>query len=235
MITLHLKNGLKYNISDDNWNGGVTTTQAMRYLKGLYTNKERFISRFVSELPKKYLGVFDKLVDMYDDVTPFTFKEAFELGNNEFMALVFGSINIREMIDELGSERIKVDGLEVKRKSYSPDGEFLGWYDYHSVYETHKVDGTKLGVEDELYVLKCWCTSTNKEHYLWIKPEFKDDPLSAIASTFIVAENIIKHIKALKRQGDVMLVELDSDVTPDDTTERPLTKEEYFGLLVAES
>jgi hypothetical protein len=58
--------------------------------------------------------------------------------------------------------------------------------------------------------------------------------LTAIASTFVVHKNIIPHIKALKRQGDILLTEMDDDIKPEGEMVS-LTKEQYFGLLVAQS
>ena len=67
-----------------------------------------------------------------------------------------------------------------------------------------------------------------------IDEKFKNDPLSAVASTFFVHNNIKPFISCLKRQGDVMLAELSEEITPEGEMS-PLTKEEYFGFLVAES
>ena len=104
----------------------------------------------------------------------------------------------------------------------------------NNVYEIWEVNGEKLGLEESLYVIKCWCTSTNKEHWLWVNDEYKDDPLEAIASTFRIHENLIPFIKCIKRQGDVLLVELIKDVKPEGNI-IPLKKEQYFSLLVAQS
>ncbi len=51
-----------------------------------------------------------------------------------------------------------------------------------------------------------------------------------------VHKNLVEgnHIKELKRQGDVLLVELNDDVTPEGELV-PLTAEQYFGFLTAQS
>lgn len=227
---------------------GCNVSDLVRYLKGVYSNKERFVSRFVEEkinrikeleeshpadynISKKFL---EGLAEMFDTVEPFSFKEAFEITDREFQALVFSSINITDMIKTLGATRIKTDGINVVHKKYDNDGKFIGKEDYYNVYETHKVDGKGLGINEDLYVVKCWCTSTNKEHWIWIDEKFKYDPLNAIASTFVVHKNIIPHIKALKRQGDLLLVEMNKEVTPEGEMVS-LTKEQYFSLLEAQS
>jgi hypothetical protein len=234
---------------------GCTLDELVRYFKGVYSNKERFLSRFLNEKRKLVEGikdidradepdadrfyenavyVMDFLEENFDNATPFSFKEAFEIKGREFQAMVFASINITEMIHSLGAKRIKTDGIEVKHRKYSESGEFLGLEDYHNVYETHEINGEKLGINGSLYVVKCWCTSTNKEHWLWIDEQYKDDPLNAIASTFVVHKNLLPHVTAIKRQGDLLLLELDSDVKPEGETVH-LTKDEYFKLLVAQS
>jgi len=63
---------------------------------------------------------------------------------------------------------------------------------------------------------------------------YKDDPLAAIASTFRIAENLIPYIKELKRQGDILIVELTEEIEPKGNVV-PLTSEQYFSLLTAES
>lgn len=181
--------------------------------------------------------VLDELLELYDEVEPFNYEDAFKIENEEFQAKVFGSIDIVDMIKELGHERISVDGKNVRHKEFTPSGEFLGYKEYDVVYETHKVDITKLGLEGEsAYALRCWCTTTDKEHWLWIEDEFRDNPLEAVASTMRVHKNLIEgnHIKELKRQGDVFLVELNYDVQPEGELV-PLTAEQYFGFLTAQS
>lgn len=178
----------------------------------------------------------DKLLDAYDRVEPFTYAEAFKLENQQFQALVFGSIDIVDMIKELGHERIATEGKRVSHKDFSHSGEFLGMKEYDVIYETHKVDISSLGEVDVAYALRCWCTTTDKEHWLWIEDQYAKNPLEAVASTMRVHKNLIdgNHIKEIKRQGDVLLVEVDSDVTPEGELV-PLTAEQYFGFLTAQS
>jgi len=176
----------------------------------------------------------DELLYIYDHVKPYTYEEAFKIENEEFQAMVFGSIDIVEMIKELGHTRIETAGKRVKHKDFSPAGEFLGWKEYDVVYETHRVNCDKLDLEEDAYALRCWCTTTDKEHWLWIEDEYKDNPLEAVASTMRVHSNIIPHIKEIKRQGDILLIETNSDIVPDGELV-PLTADQYFGFLSAQS
>lgn len=228
---------LKFIVNDNKFEN-CTLIEGLRYIKGLWSTYEKFDQEFISKLPDFNDNMFKKpfyqLKDMYPDVEPFSYKEAFELKSQEFQALVFGSVDVSEMIENLGQKRIAVDGKQVTRKVWDSNGNRLDDITYDNVYETYEVDGTKIGVNEPMYAVKCWCTSTNKEHWLWIEDEYKDDPLAAIASTFRFAENVIPKIKELKRQGDIILLEMTEEVEPEGN-ERALTKEEYFGLLTSES
>jgi len=224
-----------------------TKSEFLRYLKGVHTNKERLISRFIEPRLEELKGIdddiynsakklFDFFIEFYDETKPFSFKEAFAIDNPNFRALVFGSINIVEMMNELGAERIKTDGIETTHNVYDENGIKTGTNTYHNIYEVYEVSSEKLELDENVYAVKCWCTSTNKEHFIWIKGEHKDDPLEAIASTFVVHKNIIPYIKALKRHGDILLVEMDENnyVKPEGE-EVSLTKEQYFSLLKAQA
>jgi len=318
---------LELNVETGKFYDNVSNEDVVRYLKGIFTNKERFNNRFISkfrnvknaksffpkfadkffdylnedtyypfvcwvdkslmneeeivehhaELNRLYLEelavmtpeqrkelvdscggvpitferndcsifacdeVLDELLNIYDKVKEFSYAEAFAIPNEVFQAKVFGSIDIVEMIKELGHERIATAGKHLRHKQFSKEGEFEGYVEYDVIYETHKVDSTKLpsleGDNDgDVYALRCWCTTTDKEHWLWIEDEYKDDPLEAVAQTFRVHKNVIPHITEIKRQGDMLLVELDKEIKPSSTDEIvPLTAEQYFGFLTAQS
>jgi hypothetical protein len=255
---------IQYNMQD-NWmfnvNNPVTPEEFLRYLKGAYSNFERYYERCwrpkfeecigdvfcnTKEKLKKITEVIDtnniSIYDLFfdrtyfDNAKPFSYKEAFEINNPTFRALVFGSINIPEMIENLGAKRLATDGKTLTRKTWNYLGEETGDINYTNVYETYEINGSKLGLNNNIYAIKCWCTTTEKEHWLWIEETYKYEPLKAIASTFRVHENVIPFISAIKRQGDILLMEMSKDVEPDLSKPLvPLTPEQYFGLLVSEA
>ena len=237
------KNGISIVIDIDSQSfiNPISLVDGTKYIKGVLTNKERLINRFIKpikETSEKSGWETDKfinnVIDTYDQVEPFTYVEAFKIEDPQFRATVFGSINVSEMIETLGATRVATDGKHVNQKVYSESGEFLGYHEFDNIYEVHEVSGEKLGLEENLYALKCWCTTTNKEHWLWIEDQYKDSPLEAVASTFRIHENLIPNIKEIKRQGDILLVELNQDVEPQGNIV-PLTAEQYFGFLTAQS
>lgn len=241
----HYNVSFGYQVAKDSFDG-IAKEDFIKYLKMVFTNKERFMERFFKKIadgPNKDINcegwdlnnISDWLVNNYDDAIIFNYAEAFSIVDERFRAKVFSAINVGEMVENLGHERIATDGIITKNKKFSPSGEFLGFDEYHNIYETHKLSGEKLGLGDvPLYALKCWCTSTNKEHWLWIGSKFKDDPLNAIASTFFVYKNLLPYIKEFKRHGDILLQELTEDIKPEGELVA-LTKEQYFGKLTAQS
>lgn len=227
-------------------NHGIETLAILRYLKNKFTNRQRFISGFVEpienqiescanpELLKSLTKVLKIFRSNYDTVNPYSYNEAFRINSAVFRSIIFGCIRVPEMIKELGHKRVATAGMPVRHKQFSKSGEFLGYREYDVIFETHQVNGKKLGLTESVYAVRCWCTSTDNEHWLWIDDQHKNDPLEAIARTFFIHENLIPHIKELKRQGDILLVELNSDIEPRGEMVS-LSKEQYFGLLTAQS
>jgi hypothetical protein len=224
----------------------VTKFDMIRFLKTKYTNRERFVSGFIDPVfellvdsqDNSELDVLRSMLEFfleeYDNVTAFTYQQAFAIKSEAFKAIIFGSIRVPEMIKALGHSRIATAGQAVKHKQYSKQGDFLGYREYDVVFETHVVNGKALGLRGNVYAVKCWCTSTDNEHWLWIEDQYKDDPLEAIARTFHIHENLVPFIKELKRQGDILLVELTEDIEPRGNMVS-LSKDQYFGLLTAQS
>jgi hypothetical protein len=223
----------------------ITIEDFARYVRMRFRNKNMFNDRFVKVCERMYSGLegqmledFQQFVDemkvQYAVSLPYSFHEAFMLNNGEWRSIVFGQINVAEMIENLGASRIATAGRLVRHKQFNSKGNFTGYREYDVIFETHRVNGTKLGLVDDIYAVKCWCTTTESEHWIWIESQYKTDPLAAIASTFRVHANVIPFIKELKRQGDILLVEMEKQVTPVGEMV-PLTTEQYFSLLTAQS
>lgn len=232
-LTIIIDNGFTFTVG--------TPNEVIRFLKGVYNNKQSFKINFLNKI--KNITIFNtskfcnNLSLLYDTAVPYSFKEAFEISNNEYRAMVFGSINIHDMIENLGAKRIACDGKETIQKRYNKGGDFIENIKIINVYEVYEVSKEKLNLNENVYVLKCWCTTTNNEHWLWIDEKHKNNPLEAIASTFLVHENIIPYIKELKRQGDILFVEMKNgseNIIPKGNLV-PLSAEQYFGLLTAQS
>lgn len=219
-----------------------------RYLKGKYSNnldrcKGRLINPLVNKLNQKgqlnFIPTVNQIVDYWDYVQSYSYSEAFQITERRFRAHVFSSINIKDMIDNLGAKRIKTEGIELINKIYNEYTNSFTNEPYSYVAELHEVNGTKLGISDNIYVVKVWCTSTNEEHWLWVDEENCNisSPLDAIASTCIIYKSMVGKIKHIIRQGDIFLFEMKNDgilLDPNDEIVR-LPKEEYFSLLKSQA
>jgi hypothetical protein len=243
MISILLKDDLNFNPRTQMFNNTLSKDLVYRFLKGKYTTIGRLELNFLNKgQPERDLTIssaakqtfLDELIEIYNDIKPFSYEEAFNIEDIIFRAKVFSTVNITEMIKNLGSKRIETAGMNVSRKQFDNNGNFLGMKQYDVIYETHIIYGDKLKLNNDIYAVKCWCTSTENEHWIWIDQMYKDDPLAAIASTFRIAENLIPYIKELKRQGDILIVELTEEIEPKGNVV-PLTSEQYFSLLTAES
>ena len=220
----------------------ISKFEFLRYLKNKYSNKPRFQNNFLNEILRAFDGnmppaVVDLMLffrDNYDMVQPYTYAEAFLHPNDFWKSVVFSSIRVSDMIAELGHSRIATAGRPVRHKQFSKSGEFLGYHEYDVIFETHEVSGRKLNLMNNIFAVRCWCTTTNNEHWLWIDREYASDPLEAIARTFFVHENLIPFIKELKRQGDILLAELTKEIEPR-AQMVSLSKDQYFDLLTAQS
>jgi len=239
---IEIIDNISYNIEKDSFFNNVSHPTFTRYLKTRFSNVERlnenFIQPFIQNLKmverEDLLHQIDVLLFYFKSAKPFSYREAFELSNQQFRALVFGSINVTEMINNLGNTRIAVEGKKVTHKVYKQNGTFeLKTYDV--IYELYQIDCSELGLQIPNYCVKCWCTTTNKEHWLWVEKEYAEKgPLEAIASTVRVYENMIPFIKYIKRQGDVLLFEMSEKIIPHGKI-IPLTAEKYFSKLIAQS
>lgn len=253
--------GLAYSLSEDNWyiigrSEVLNKTEVMKYLKGIFINTSRFKSRFldpwvnkireenakddeVNRILEGYTEEMEQMIVDFENVTPFSYEEAFKVEIDQFKILVFNTINIPEMFEKLEAKRIAVDGHHFKDKVFSETGEHIGYKEYDSVYEVYEAKGDKLGLEGQfLYAVKCWCTSTDKSAMIFIEDQYKNDPKAAIASTFHIYEKLVPYVKEFKRQGDVFIVELTQKVDIDDPKKEPiisLTKELYFGKLTSQT
>ena len=241
MDVIKLTPTVDYTISEDSFIKGVELPYIAKYLKGVFRNTDRFKESFIKPFREALialeredrLSVIELLLYYFENTEAFTYKEAFAIKDGTFRAIVFGSINVIEMIQNLGNTRVNVEGKNVTHRVYQEDGSYK-MRNYDVIYELHKIDCSTLGVPDN-YCVKCWCTTTNKEHWLWVEEQYaQNGALEAIASTIRVYENMLPYIKNIKRQGDVILFEMTKKIIPEGNI-IPLTADQYFSKLIAQS
>ena len=221
----------------------ISIDEYIRIVKMKHTSYQNFYAREVvrewNVVPNNHLSSILSLIEKkWKDLVEYNYKDLFTLKDQSTRRFSFNYVGVAEMMKALKAKRISSKGILVKHYKYDNLGN-KSTYEKHNVFETYEADFSE--IQDlqtwrpqKAYAVKCWCTSTDNEHWLWIEEQYKNNPLDAIASTFRVHENIIPHIKCLKRQGDILLCEMKKEVIPEGTV-RPLTSKEYFDLLVAES
>lgn len=222
-----------------------TIEESVKYLKTLYRdNYERFESRFLKPSTqwlsmneiRHYQSVIDTYIRLFHQYEPYTYKEAFNIKDRNLQIKVFAAINVVEMIENLGTERISVKGVQLINKVYDNYTKKFREEELHQIYELHQVNGKQLGVNTPIFAIKCWCTSTNKEHWLWTDANKNSDVLELVANTCVVYKPMLGKIKHIIRQGDVFLFEMLENVVLSEKDEKvKLDAKTYFSLLKSQS
>ncbi len=150
---------------------------------------------------------------IYEQVVPLTVKEAISLPNSEQRAVALKSFSIEEIVESL--QAVLVDRQVVKKSHIRWDENLKPYkYKFEDTYELYKIAAATLGIESrwawqsdfEVYFVKCNCTSTHRQYYLYV-PQYigvKSDAIEAIAWTM--------------RFGN-----------------QPLTKQQYLNLMYSET
>lgn len=186
-----------------------------------------------------FTKVLGKIESLWTEVEPMKYEEFFKAEDRNFKLFCFSYYGVGNLMKKLESRKINEKEIEIAYEEYDENGNEKLTQKVNR-YEVHEIENRKLGVfiwgsrAEYSYAVKCWCPSTEKEHWLWIESDYKSDALAAIASTFRIHSNLIPYIKCLKRQGDLLICELKEKVTPTGEI-RPLTASEYFNLLRAET
>ncbi|MBB4807938.1 hypothetical protein HNP38_003254 [Chryseobacterium defluvii] len=218
--------------------------ELVRILKLRHSSFQNFETRelkreWTTEDHQEFHKIIEKIRVLWDKTEALSFQEFFTSDNRNFRLFCFNYIGVGTLMKELDARKINAHSIDVDHVEYDINGNRES-IKKTNIYEVYEIENQKLGIgswnsrNGFSYAVKCWCPSTGKEHWLWIEEQYKDNALTAIASTFRVHENMIPYIRCLKRQGDLLFCELIREVTPKGFT-RPLTAKEYFSLLEVET
>lgn len=212
-------------------------------LKLRHKSFQNFLTReyereWINYSSPNFMKILKNIEKIWDETGAIRYEEFFTHYDREFRLFCFSYLGVGTLMEKLEAKKINQEEILVNYFEYDKNGNKIPVRRTNH-YEVYEVENEKFrlslwGRERHSYAVKCWCPSTAEEHWLWIESQYKDNALTAIASTFRVHENIIPHIKCLKRQGDLLICELKSQVLPKGNI-RPLTASEYFNLLEAES
>jgi len=223
-------------------------TTAMRLWKTKYETDFRDFEREVITHPG--LNDFrDFIKESWDDITPITVEEALKLENAEDRRTYFDSIGVEKLFKQLDPKLLDKQVIKKKRTRWDDNNDPYE-YEFEDVYELYEMPGEKLFVLDRwgnkprpVYAVRCWCTTTNREYWLyvtneaalgmrfWDEKHSKPDAIQAIAWTIRVD---VDKLERIYRQGDIIVVKYNPDEV-ESQREYHLNKDQYLQLMYSET
>lgn len=193
----------------------------------------------------------EKIKSEWEQTEKFSMAELLRIENPNLRQYIFRLYdNPNELIHSSPKCRLNTAGHKMRYRQIDALGRETT-LEKHNVYETYRIAlnsehkplcqslfnqeiDFNYDTDSEVFAVKCWCTTTDKEHWIFIDARYAHDPLEAIASTFHLHDNILFYCTGIQRQGDILIVEMPEYIEPIGHP-RPMTKFEYFRLMIAES
>ena len=228
---------------------GYNLTTALRLWKTKYESDFRDFVREVT--PHESLFDFRDFVEsMWKDIIPVTVKEALQQVNAEDRRNYFDAIGVEKLFKQLNPELKDRQVIRKKRTRWDDNNDQYE-YEFEDVYELYEMPGDKLFDKDRwgrilnpVYAVRCWCTTTNREYWLYVPMEAATgvsfigfetpnyDAISAIAWTIRID---VLNPERIYRQGDIIIVKKDPDSKDSKRPAYHLSKEEYLSLMYSET
>jgi hypothetical protein len=230
---------------------GFDLTTALRLWKTKYADDYRDFQKDV--ITHESLNDFDQFVqECWNKIEPVTVEEALKIANTEERRTYFDAIGIEKLFKSLDPKLL--DRQVVKKSRTRWDDEFKEYtHTFEDVYELYEIEATKMFKTDKwgnppyqnIYAVRCWCTTTNREYWLYVPREAalgnrwwsssddektQPDAVRAIAWTIRIS---ITNPEKIYRQGDIIVVKESS--TSVETNPYHLTKEQYLSLMTSET
>ena len=235
---------------------GFDLTTALRLWKTKYQDDIRdFFKDVITHDQLQDFGYF--VEECWNRIEPFTVEDALKIENTEERRTYFDCIGIEKLFKGLEPKLLDMQVLNKKRQRWDDDfNEYT--YTFQDVYELYEIDGKKLYKTDQwgneprpIYAVRCWCTTTNREYWLYVPVEAalgstwwhssdhnqaQPDAIRAIAWTVridVPAENVEK----IYRQGDIIVAKVKDKSKATESTVTPyhLSKEQYLSLMYSET
>lgn len=196
----------------------------------------------------------DYIKSEWDSIEPLTVSEAFLEPNTEKRRVLFGCLGPARIFKDIKPTLIDEKVLKVKNRTWDDKGNMKEKL-IEDRYELYEMPLSKLFPEDQrnfggreeetLKIVRCWCTSTGREYWIFVDDPFRwwmgsigkriHNAIQAIAWTFRVG--IPKEdIEEIYRQGDCLVVKAKelTQVLPERDWYH-LDEETYIAKLVAQS
>lgn len=231
---------------------GFSFMTAARAWKTKYEDYAEFQNTVITN--ESYNELAEVMHEMWDSLPVLTVAEALQESNTEKRRVYFNAIGVIKLFKELEPELLDRQEIEKERQRWDLDNAPYT-YKFKDIYELYRIPAEKLyaGAQtrfgrtslensNDAFAVRCWCTTTNREYWLyvpreaalgsewWRKEDAQPDAIRAIAWTIRVDHN---NLERIYRQGDIIVVKLS------DKSEkvRPyhLTKEDYLSLMYSET
>lgn len=192
---------------------------------------------------------FGKFVEeCWDDIKPVTVQQALAIQNAEVRRVYFNCIGVEKLFKELEPVLRDRQVIKKKRMKWDDSNDSIE-YEFEDVYELYEIEGKKLFETDRwgsdprpVYAVRCWCTTTNREYWLYVNDEAacgetrwnnkkKYDAIQAIAWTIRID---VDNPERIYRQGDIIVAKIGPKSTEMSWT-RHLKKEQYLELMYSET
>jgi len=235
---------------------GFDLTTALKLWKTKYADDYRDFQKEV--ITHESLNDFDQFVqECWDKIEQVTVEEALKIENTEERRTYFDAIGIEKLFKILKPKLL--DKQAIKKSRVKWDEEFNEYtHEFEDIYELYEIEATKMFSKDRwgnaptqnIYAVRCWCTTTNREYWLYVPREAalgatwwnrdsedsKPDAIRAIAWTVridVPEENVEK----IYRQGDIIIAKMKNSAKVTETTLSPyhLSKENYLSLIYSET
>lgn len=234
---------------------GFDLTTALKLWKTKYADDYRDFQKEV--ITHESLNDFDQFVqECWDKIEQVTVEEALKIENTEERRTYFDAIGIEKLFKSLKPKLL--DKQTIKKSRVKWDKEFNEYtHEFEDVYELYEIEAKKMFSKDRwgniptqnTYAVRCWCTTTNREYWLYVPREAalgvwwkidsednKPDAIKAIAWTVridVPEENVEK----IYRQGDIIVAKMKDKAKITETTMSPyhLSKENYLSLMYSET
>jgi hypothetical protein len=228
---------------------GYDLTTALRLWKTKYETDFRDFVRDVT--PHESLFDFRDFVEsMWEEIIPVTVQEALSQANAEDRRNYFDAIGVEKLFKQLNPTLRDKQVIKKKRTRWDDNNDSFE-YEFEDVYELYEMPADKLfdkdrwgRMRDPVYAVRCWCTTTNREYWLYVPMEaatgvrwlssqedIKYDAIRAIAWTIRID---IENPERIYRQGDIIVVKR-GEQSSIKSMDYHLGKEQYLSLMYSET
>jgi hypothetical protein len=237
---------------------GFDLSTALKLWKTKYQDDYRDFKKAV--ITHESLNDFEEFVSsMWPLIETVTIQDALIQENTEDRRVYFDAIGIEKLFKSLDPKLL--DKQTIKKSRTRWDDEFNEYtHEFEDVYELYEIPASKMFTKDRwgneprdhIYAVRCWCTTTNREYWLYVPrwaalgeswwsssegaTKASADAIRAIAWT-VRLDVPIGHVDRIYRQGDIIVAKIKTEITEDTMSALPyhLSKEDYLQLMYSET